>query len=246
MRVLLVGETWVVHSTHVKGFDSFTTSEYGDGSRFLVDALRAGGVEVEHLPAHLVPDSMPDSVEELGAWDVVILSDIGANSLVLSNAIFKDGRSAPNRLDVLEQWVVEGGALVMCGGYMSFAGIEGKAAFHRTPVEHALGITISSTDDRVENPSKTPCVAVTDHPLTAGFPAAWPSVLGYNRITAGGGCEVLVTIGDDPFVTVAEHGKGRALAWTSDVGPHWAPEELVTSDVYREFWPKAVRWLCRK
>ncbi|HXM26554.1 MAG TPA: glutamine amidotransferase [Chthoniobacterales bacterium] len=38
-------------------------------------------------------------------------------------------RSAPtpNRLDVIEQYIREGGALIMIGGYMSFQGIEAKA-----------------------------------------------------------------------------------------------------------------------
>ena len=31
-RVLLAGESWVSTTTHVKGFDSFTTSTYAEGA----------------------------------------------------------------------------------------------------------------------------------------------------------------------------------------------------------------------
>ena len=30
-RVLIAGESWVTHSIHQKGFDSFTTTEYVEG-----------------------------------------------------------------------------------------------------------------------------------------------------------------------------------------------------------------------
>ena len=35
-KVLLAGESWVTHSTHVKGFDSFTTSSYSEGGTELM------------------------------------------------------------------------------------------------------------------------------------------------------------------------------------------------------------------
>ena len=40
-RVLIAGESWTVHSIHQKGFDSFTTTEYAEGVRWLRDALVA-------------------------------------------------------------------------------------------------------------------------------------------------------------------------------------------------------------
>ena len=35
MRVLLCGESWVTHSLHIKGVDSFTTSSYVEGAGHL-------------------------------------------------------------------------------------------------------------------------------------------------------------------------------------------------------------------
>jgi uncharacterized membrane protein len=243
-RVLLVGESWVIHSIHVKGFDSFTTSEYAEGGEYLLAALRAGGAETGFIPAHLAPDTAPETLEELAAWDIVILSDIGTNSLLISRSVWA-GEQRPNRLDLLEQWVRGGGALVMCGGFMTFAGIDGKARYHGTPIETALPVEISPFDDRVENPADNrPAVVDPEHPITRGLPRSWPGVLGYNRLVAKGSGSVLMTVNGDPFAVAGTHGKGRTLAYAGDVGPHWAPRELVESDAYRQFWAQAAAWLC--
>jgi uncharacterized membrane protein len=71
-------------------------------------------------------------------------------------------------------------------------------------------------------------------------------VLGYNRATPTAEATVLATVGDDPFVVVAEPGQGRSLGWMGDVGPHWAPTGMVESEVYRTFWRQAAEWLCRR
>ena len=34
-RVLIVGETWIMHTLHQKGVDSFTPTEYGEGIKWL-------------------------------------------------------------------------------------------------------------------------------------------------------------------------------------------------------------------
>jgi len=65
-------------------------------------------------------------------------------------------------------------------------------------------------------------------------------------VTAKDGAVVLMTVNGDPFVVVGEHGRGRSLAYAGDVGPHWGPRELVTSEAYRQFWAQAIGWLCRR
>ena len=49
-RVLIAGESWTVHSIHQKGFDSFTTTEYAEGVRWLREALEIARLE-GRLPA---------------------------------------------------------------------------------------------------------------------------------------------------------------------------------------------------
>lgn len=172
MRVLLSGESWVTHSVHIKGVDSFNTSTYVEGADRLRAAFRAGGIDVDHLPGHLTPGRFPGSADELAAYDAVILSDIGANSLLLSPDTFDRSAVAPNRLAAIERYVHGGGGLLMIGGYLSFAGIDGKARYHGTPVEDALPVVISPHDDRAERPEGVqPAVSVPGHPVLDGVPA---------------------------------------------------------------------------
>jgi uncharacterized membrane protein len=244
MRVLLCGESWVTHSLHIKGVDHFTTSTYVEGADRLRRALGAAGLEVEYLPGHLVPGRFPGSAAELAAYDAVILSDIGANSLLLAPATFERSEIAPNRLASVEQYVREGGGLLMIGGYLSFAGIDAKARYHGTPVEAALPVTISDHDDRAERPEGVwPAVAQPGHPVLDGVPADWPALLGYNQLTAKPGAQVLVSCGTDPLLTVGTHGAGRSAAFASDCAPHWCPPAFMDWPGYDPLWGNLLRWL---
>jgi uncharacterized membrane protein len=242
-RVLLVGESWTIHLTHVKGFDSFTTSEYAEGGTEWMALLLSAGHEVDYIPAHKAPTDFPRSVEEFSRWDVIALSDIGANSLAITLDVWKGGR-ALNPLEALGEWVEGGGGVVMCGGYLSFSGFEAKACFAGTAVERVLPVTISRTDDRIENPrANVPITVATEHRTMRGVPAQWPEIMGYNQLTAKPDADVLATVGADPFVVSWQFGRGRALAFATDIGPHWAPADFVASQAYRAFWPNAIEWL---
>ena len=46
VRVLFAGESWMTHSIHVEGFDSFEMSSYHDGGAEMIAALRAGEIDV--------------------------------------------------------------------------------------------------------------------------------------------------------------------------------------------------------
>jgi uncharacterized membrane protein len=244
MRVLLAGESWVTHSVHVKGVDSFDTSTYVEGAGRLIEALEAAGLDVDYLPAHLVPARFPATPADLGAYGAVILSDIGANSLLLAPATFERSAAAPNRLASVEQYVRDGGGLLMIGGYLSFAGIEGKARYHNTPVEAALPVTISPHDDRAERPEGVhPAVTEPGHPVLAGVPEDWPALLGYNRLTGKSATQVLVRCDADPLLVVGSHGAGRSAAFASDCAPHWCPPPFMAWPGYNPLWANLLRWL---
>src|SRR3954467_14082475 len=151
-RALIAGESWIMHTIHQKGVDAFTTTAYGTGHQWLQGALEAGDWEVDHLPNHLAPATFPTTMAELNGYDVVILSDIGSNSLLLSPDTFERSLSAPNRLALLRDWVASGGGLVMVGGYLTFQGIDAKGRYAGSPVEEALPVTLHYHDDRVEAP----------------------------------------------------------------------------------------------
>src|SRR5215472_17322633 len=244
MRVLLCGESWVTHSIHIKGVDSFNTSSYVEGADRLRAALDGAGIEVDYLPGHVTPARFPGSAAELGAYDAVILSDIGANSLLLSPDTFERSQIMPDRLAAVEQYVRGGGGLLMIGGYLSFAGIEGKARYHGTPVEDVLPVLIAEVDDRVEVPQGVvPVPAAPGHPVLAGVPGPWPAVLGYNRVTPRPGAEVVVRCGADPLIACGEYHSGRSAVFTSDCAPHWAPPTFMDWPGYRALWPNRIRWL---
>ena len=63
-KVLLAGESWMSYTTHVKGFDSFYTSTYETGEKWLKAALEAGGYEVTFLPNHLANEEFPFTISE--------------------------------------------------------------------------------------------------------------------------------------------------------------------------------------
>lgn len=242
-NVLLVGETWIIQETHIKGFDSFTTTHFGNGSGDWTAAVEAGGHSVTHLPAHEVPVRMPSTVADLSEWDVIVLSDIGSNSLAVPDSIWTGGEGR-NAMVALRDWTRAGGGLAMCGGYLSFGGFDGKARYAGTPVEEALPVIVFAGDDRVENPEHNrPVGTGATHALSGSAAADWPPVGGYNRFRARPGADVHVTVGDDPFVVTQSFGAGRALAFATDIGPHWAPDAFVASDAYRAFWPRVVDWL---
>lgn len=126
-RVLLAGESWSVTSIHTKGFDSFTTVEYAEGADALLAALRSAAHDVRFMPNHEAALAFPETVDALSDYDVVLLSDIGANTLLVPPATFTRGATRPNRLAALRDWTLAGGGLGMIGGYMTFQGIDRKS-----------------------------------------------------------------------------------------------------------------------
>jgi uncharacterized membrane protein len=242
-RILVAGESWTVHSIHQKGFDSFTTTEYAEGVGWLKTALLQGGWQVDYQPAHVAAREFPMTAALLADYDCVILSDIGANTLLIHPDTFTRAKTLPNRLEAVRDYVADGGGLIMVGGYLTFQGIDGKARYHDTPIEQALPVTIDSMDDRRETPQGvTPIVALPGHPIVAGLSSPWPDLLGYNRLTAKLGAVVVARIGADPLIVAGGFGKGRAIAFASDCGPHWAPPAFVDWPGYTRLWRQMADW----
>lgn len=241
-RVLIAGESWETLSFHQKGFDVFTTTFYYEGVGPLRAALEGAGSSVEYMPSHVAATKFPLSLADLRAYDVVMLSDIGANTLLLHPDTFERSRPLPNRLALLREYVATGGGLVMVGGYMTFQGIDAKARYAGTPVEAALPVTLLPTDDRVEVPEGVAPRAAARHPIVAGLDGEWPKLLGYNRLNARPAAEVLATAGDDPLLVAWAYEQGRAVAFASDCGPHWAPPEFLAWEGYARLWSQIAAW----
>src|SRR5665213_689486 len=195
LRVLIAGESWVTHSIHQKGFDSFTTTEYVEAVEWLRAALEGGGIAVDYQPAHVAARSFPATPRALAGYNCVILSDIGANTLLLHPDTFVRSRPLPNRLAAIRDYVRAGGGLVMVGGYLSFQGIKAKARYQGTPIETALPVEIDGHDDRVEVPEGVePQVVDGRHSIIKGIKGRWPVILGYNRVVPKSDAEIVVGV----------------------------------------------------
>ncbi|OLT22874.1 cytoplasmic protein [Pseudonocardia sp. CNS-139] len=243
MKVLVAGESWIKHTIHMKGFDQFHTTEYEEGAGVFLDAMAASGFALTYVRAHEISARFPRTAAELEAFDVVVLSDIGSNSFLLPDETFLRSERSTNRLAELAAWTRRGGGLVMIGGYMSFSGIDGRARYGMSPLAPVLPVRVLDHDDRMEVPEGLkPEVVAPGHPVLGGTPAEWPLLLGYNRVVAREGAEVVARAGTDPLLVVGEAEAGRAVAFTSDLAPHWAPPEFIGWPCYRQLWASILTW----
>jgi uncharacterized membrane protein len=249
-RVLLAGESWVSAATHYKGFDQFGSVTFHLGAEPLVQALAGSPFELRYMPAHEAATAFPLTLEGLREYGAVILSDIGANTLLLHPDVWLKGRPVPNRLKLLREYVRGGGGLVMIGGYYSFQGINAGARYHRTPVEEALPVECLPYDDRLEVPEGFRAELVRpEHPILAGLTDPWPLLLGLNevRVKSGPDVELLARVPDSegghPLLVAGRFGQGRTLAWASDIGPHWLPQEFADWVGYGRLWRQAMTWV---
>ncbi|MDR3517541.1 MAG: glutamine amidotransferase [Azospirillaceae bacterium] len=247
-RILLAGESWVSTATHIKGFDQFSTVTYHTGADAFLDALKDSPYDLTFMPAHEAQRSFPQTLEALAPFDAVILSDLGANTLLLHPDTWIHSKPTPNRLRLLRDYVGNGGGLLMFGGYYSFQGINGGARYRRTPVEDTLPVSCLPIDDRVEVPEgfKPVVTGPADHPILKGLGTDWPLLLGFNEVELKPGAEVLATASSDygalPLLVTGHYGRGRTLAWTSDIGPHWLPPEFCRWDGFARIWTQAIAW----
>ena len=245
-RILVAGESWSTTSIHTKGFDSFFTSVYEEGASHFISAVERGGNEVVFQPNHVAAEQFPASQRELEEFDVVVLSDIGANTLLLPNRVFGQGQIHPNRLNLLVDWVRDGGSMLMVGGYLSFQGIEAKANYRNTSLAEVLPVLMESGDDREEAPQGEAPRVTMAHQITKGLPDELPKVLGYHRFEAKDGTDVLMEVGDQPFLVVGTEGRGRVAAFGSDMGPHWLPVDFLEWSGFDLMWQQLVAWLADK
>ncbi|WP_066582983.1 glutamine amidotransferase [Cellulomonas timonensis] len=242
-HVLVIGESWFVHSIHQKGFDTFTTSEYEEGGGAFLAALRERGHEVTYVPSHTIHERLPVTVEGYAPYDVVVISDVGANSFQLPPQTFSASVPSPDKSELVRAHVERGAGLLMVGGYMTFSGIDAKARWGRSPLGEALPVSVLDRDDRVELPYGAQPRVIAEHDVVAGLAPTWPVLLGLNEVVAKDDAQVLATCAEHPLLVVGGYGAGRTGAFTSDIAPHWAPPEFLDWDGYAELWDRLVTWL---
>ncbi len=218
----------------------------------LIDALEADGIEVKHLTNEAAIVEFPRTVEELNEYDALIISDCECEVLSLF-PFWIPGTPPPrtDRLRAIREYTRNGGGLLMIGGWSSFSGRYGTAAYPGTPVEEALPVNCVLGDDRVEVPGGVKIKSADNtHEIFNGIP--WnecPEFLGFNKILPKEGSKVLATIGDDeiesPLLVTWEFGSGKSAAFATDCSPHWS-QYFQPWEYYAKFWVQVIRWLAKK
>ena len=103
-------------------------SPTGGDSGQLIDALSEQGFDAEGVSS----PTLPDSVDELSAWDVIVLDNVPAWDLDAATQA------------ALESYAREGGGVMVLGGTASF----GPGAYATTTLESMLPVTVKVTDGR--------------------------------------------------------------------------------------------------
>lgn len=246
LRILLVGESCVVHTVEHKGYDSFASTRYNEPAMIIKEVIEQAGHSITHLPCHRVHLDFPGA-EALARYDVVLFSDVGANTLLLHPDTARFCRRTPNKLRMIADYVDNGGGFGMIGGYMTFSGIEGKGKYKDTVIEDVLPVNLLAYDDRVEVPEGADLACDPgSHTVLAPLPQKWPFILGYNRVVAKPEARVIVSYGKDPIIALGSYGKGRSMAYATDCAPHWAPPEMYQWEHYGVLWDRLLQWLAGK
>jgi uncharacterized membrane protein len=249
MRILLAGETFTIASHASAGFTAFSSGQYNNGAEHFLAAAASAGHVIEQVPSERCERDFPRSAEALAAYAAVILSDISALTLLFTPES-RLGQVSQNRLVLLRDYVEEGGGLMMAGGYTSFQGMDGAARFHGTPLEECLPVSCLPYADGLEAPEGlTGLVRLTAHPLARDLPARLPPILGLNRTRfeprpdSDLVMEVEYRGRSYPLMAARRFGKGRSLAFTTDVGPHWMSRPFLESPCYPQLVANILGWL---
>jgi uncharacterized membrane protein len=244
IKVILVGETWIASKFLIKGLDIVPMGGYKDFATWFKDALKPySDLEITHIPNHIALTSFPNNLFELQKYHVLILSDVGRNSLSFYPDTSKDTMNI-DKLKLIQKFVKKGGGLVMCGGWVSFQGFSSMANYHNTPIEEILPVLLSESDDRIESTEGIkPEILDDHHPILNGIPKSeWPLFLGYNRLMLKDKAKLIAKFGNDVFIALGDYENGNTMAFASDLAPHWG-RDFIQWKYYPLFWYQCIQWL---
>ena len=250
-RLLLAGETFAYVEAAASGRSIGLSSRYANGATHFLAAMEGTSFAIEQMPSERCEADFPKSAEALECYSAVILSDVSALTLLFTPKS-RQGHVSVNRLRLLCDYVVNGGSLMMAGGYTSYQGMEGRAHYHETPVEDCLPVICLPSSDALEAPEGLLPTVVTSHPIVAAAPSLWPPVLGLNKVIVRTTDDVTLIADAEycghrlPLLAVREFGAGRTLAFMTDIGPHWMSQQFLASGWYGDLMRGMMGWLCRE
>ena len=205
------------------------------GKRFLAQGVQPGVDLSRGLPAQ---------AEDYQEFDVVALGDIGREEFT------------GVQLELLKDFVDEGGGLLAMGGYHAF----GAGGYADSALADVLPVTMGGEGDgHVEEPFDPSMTAEGNvQPVLDGCA---PFFRGENRVSLDGanrvtglkpGADALLvhpieTVGTEPLPVLAAqtYGSGRVLAFTADTTWKWKFQVEATGrdSPYYRLWRQSVRWL---
>ena len=258
-KVYYIGD-WAVQLGPVYAETSFNHAAKGldfiNYGHWLLDAIQSSGeFEVTSVPTWDFYNLKPGGYEKiLASYDIIVFSDVEAKNFQLHPQFFNRHLfgtkilTFPDRTRLTVEAVNSGTHLMFLGGWLSFNGELGKGGWGRTRLAEILPVHCLDFEDLCENTEGFRAEPVLrSHPVLAGLRLfGMPPILGYNRVRAREGCEVVARWKEtgDPAIAVGQFGKGRVLAYTSDPAPHWGCN-FVFWKQYPRLWTNACRWLLR-
>lgn len=244
-KILFLGESWMKHVIHQKGFDTFTSTNYEIGSLKLFEVIESKH-QLTHIPSHRIQYDFPKTLKELQEYDIVVISDVGSNTLLLSDNVFEKGQIEANKCQMIKDFVMTGKSLLMIGGYYSFSGIKGEARYGMTPIADVLPVTCLPYDDRVETPEGAyPFAVKKDSMILNNVVSKWPVFLGYNKTILKEDGVMVVGVNNDPFIAYGNYGPGKSLIFASDCAPHWGTETYLNWESHDQLWLNMFEFLTK-
>lgn len=252
MKVLLAGETFLAVTSVSIGGDTIANTGWSNGALAFNAALGAAGIAVTQIGGEHCGADFPCTLAELAEYDAVILSDVGALTLLMTPDA-RGGKIGPNRLELLKTYVAAGGGLMMAGGYMGFQGMFGTARFADTAVEDVLAVRCQPYCDGLEVPEGLAATLLEpSHPILAGIVEPLPPILGLNKLEfRDDDASTLLAVchyrGKSwPLLAARTYGQGRSVIWSTDIGPHWLSNDFLAWQLYGTLMTNIVSWIGQK
>jgi len=206
--------------------------------RSLIELYPTNDIEITYLG---YGSDFPDTLEELKQYDVIMFANIDISG-------FEPDLSEDEMRNIMK-FVKEGGTFIMAGGYGSFGGYKGPpyseiVGYDKTPIEKILPVKIIRHGDTCWK-DFVPRV-LEKHFLTNRIFQDHPVMHGLNIVKAKKRSIVLADDGEgNPFLVIWRYGKGRTLAFTSDIGPGWG-SDYIFWEHSEEFWHRVMVWATNK
>jgi len=214
--------------------------------KFLRRAIaRAENIDLRCVSAFLAGDPartklLPEDEDQWVELSLIVLGDIPAD------------RFTPAQLERIKEFVANGGALLMLGGFNTL----GPGGYGGTPVGQVLPVDVKADNAQTLDAVRVvPTEDGLEHNILAFGPREdtkqiWeslPPLSGYTRVTdiKPAATALVQTPDGDPILVVQEYEKGRTAVFAADTTWRWIFNEGKFGRYHRAFWRQLVLWLTK-